>query len=143
MSYDDTLPTDKDKARFLLGDTSNDATTELLSDSTVTSAITNYGYTSGVAFLASGLATRFAQQPGSVSVGGKSVSWPDRVRRWVELAAQMRAGGVTGAAVVAPYVGGISKTDKQADEEDTDRVAPAFTRTLMSDPADPCIVPPG
>lgn len=98
MPYDDTLPTDLDYARFLLGDTSNDAATELLSDAHIEAVLSRFTVNLAVGFMATGLAARFAQQPGSVSLpSGLSVSWAERVKYWKDLAAQMRAGGVTSA----------------------------------------------
>lgn len=41
-----------------------------------------------------------------------------------------------GIVSAAPYVGGISIADKQTQEQDTDRVQPAFTRDLHKSPAD-------
>ena len=35
---------------------------------------------------------------------------------------------------VSPYAGGISVSDKETQEEDTDRVVPAFNRTLHTHP---------
>jgi hypothetical protein len=105
VSYDDSLSADLDKARALLGDTTNDAATELVTDDHIDAALALYAFAGGVAFLASELAARFAQKPGSVSLpGGLSVSWADRVKTWLALAAQMRAGGVVagGAFAVNP-----------------------------------------
>lgn len=102
MSYDDTLPTDLDKARALLGDT---ASTELLTDDHIEAVLALYAFNGGVAFLAQELATRYAQKPGSVSLpSGLSVSWAERVKTWLALAQQMRAGGVVtgGAFAVQP-----------------------------------------
>lgn len=98
MSYDDTdLTAPLNAARALLGDTSNDAN-ELLTDDHIEAALALYAYNGGVAFLASELAARFAQQPGDVSLpGGLSASWGERVKTWLALAAQMRAGGVAAA----------------------------------------------
>ena len=137
MSYDDSLPTNTDKARALIGDTSNNAATELLTDDHIDAVLALYTFNPGVAFLAEELAIRYAQKPGSVSLpGGLSVSWPTRVQMWKALAAQMRAGGVTGPAVVEPYAGGLTKTDKRVDEDNADRVAPAFQRDTGSDRKD-------
>ncbi len=99
MSYNDTLATDLDKARALIGDTSNDAN-ELLTDGHISAVLVLYAFNAAVAFLATELATRFAQQPGSVSLpSGLSVSWATRVSTWLALATQMRVGGVvTGGA---------------------------------------------
>jgi hypothetical protein len=96
MSYSDTLDTDLDKARALLGDTSNNAATELLTDDHIDAVLTLYAFNGGVSFLARELASRYAQQPGSVSLpSGLSVSWAERVKTWLALAIQMQAGGVT------------------------------------------------
>lgn len=94
MSYDETLGTDLDKARALLGDTSDDSDTELLTDDHIEAVLTLYAFNGGVAFLARELAARFAQKPGSVSLpGGLSVSWAERVKTWLALATQMQSGG--------------------------------------------------
>ncbi len=96
MPYDDSLPTDLDRARALLGDT---ASTELLTDDHITAVLGLYAFNGAVAFMAEELATRFAQQPGSVALpSGLSVSWSARVSAWQALAKQMRAGGVVAGA---------------------------------------------
>lgn len=95
MSYDDTLPTDMDKARALLGDI--DEADELRTDDHYEALLTRYDLNSTVAFVAQSLATEYARKPGSVTLpNGLSVSWRDRVAAWQALATQMRAGGVTG-----------------------------------------------
>lgn len=113
MSYDDTLPADLDKARALIGDTSNNAGTELLTDDHVEAVLALYAFSGGVAFLAEELATRFAQQPGSVTLpSGLSVSWSARVSAWQALAKQMRAGGVVGGSafsVATPRADGYAQ----------------------------------
>src|SRR6476661_5671709 len=96
MAYDDTLPTDLDKARFLLGDTS---ASELLTDDHIEAVLGLYPFNSAVAFMAEGLAARFAQNPSSVSLpSGLSVAWSERVKQWKALAQQMRDGGIVGSA---------------------------------------------
>jgi len=96
MSFDDSLPDDLNRARYLLGDTTNDPATELLTDDAVDAALTLFGYSGGVAFMAEGLAARFAQDPTSVSLpSGLAVSWSERVKYWLGLAERMRSGGVT------------------------------------------------
>lgn len=106
MSYDDTLPTDLDKARALLGDTSS---TELLTDDHIEAVLALYPFNSAVAFMAEGLAARFAQNPSSVALpSGLSVSWSERVKYWKGLAEQMRSGGVTSS-------GAFSRTPTRTD----------------------------
>jgi hypothetical protein len=112
MSFDDTLPTAADRARYLLGDTSNDSATELLTDDAVDAALSLYGYAGGVAFMAEGLAARFAQKVSSVGLpGGLSASWSERVKYWLGLAERMRSGGVTAAgafSVASPRADGYA-----------------------------------
>lgn len=96
MSYSDTLETNLDKVRALLGDTSNNPATELLTDDHIDAVLALYSFNPAVAFMAEGLAARFAQKVSSVGLpGGLSASWSERVKYWKGLAAQMRAGGVT------------------------------------------------
>lgn len=105
MSYSDTLETDLDRARALLGDTSNDPTTELLTDDHIDAVLALYAYTGGVAFLARELAVRFAQTPDRVTLpSGLSVSWSERVKLWTALAVQMEGSdvGASGAFSVTP-----------------------------------------
>lgn len=109
MAYDDTLPTDLDKARALLGDTTNDSATELLTDDHIDAVLGLYTFNSAVAFMAEGLAARFAQKVSSVGLpGGLSASWSERVKYWKGLAEQMRAGGVTAS-------GAFSRTPTRVD----------------------------
>jgi hypothetical protein len=129
MTYTDTLPTSRDTARFLLGDTSNSAGTELLTDAAIDAVLVIYAPNPAVAFLATGLASRFAQKPSDVALPhGLRVAWRERIAAWLGLAAQMRAGGVVGPIAVAPWVGGVGITEKRTVEQATDRVRPAFRR---------------
>lgn len=116
MTYSASSTTDRNTARFLLGDTSNDVATELLTDAQIDAMLTLYGYNPGVAFLAEGLAARFAQQVSSVSLpGGLSAAWSERVRYWKGLAEQMRSGGVTGGAAFSRTP---TRTDGYSDLQD-------------------------
>ena len=113
MSYDDTLSTSLDKARALLGDTSNDAATELLTDDHIDAVLGLYAFNPAVAFMAEGLAARFAQKVSSVSLpGGLSAAWSERVKYWLGLADQMRKGGVTASgafSAAAPRADGYAE----------------------------------
>ena len=100
MSYDPTLPTDKDYVRFVLGDT--DTTAELLPDAQILAVLSTTSRNGTVALLAQGLAARYAQQPTSVSVSGKSVAWAERVAYWRDLAANGGAVPGGGAFSVTP-----------------------------------------
>lgn len=105
MSYDDTLTTDKDKARAALGDTSDDAATELLTDAHINAVLGLYGLNGGVAFMANELTMRFGQQPDRVTLpNGLSVGWGKRT--WASLVA---SGGVIGGG--GGFSVGMTRTD--------------------------------
>lgn len=99
MSFDATLPTDRDTVRALLGDTSGSGATELVTDAYIDALLLLYSVTDTVAFIATGLAVRYAQQPTDITMpSGVRISWGKRIASWESLAAQMRAGGSSGAA---------------------------------------------
>lgn len=100
MPYDPDLLTSLDKARALLGDTSNDPATELLTDDHIEAVLALYAtsFDSAVAFLADELVVTYAQQPDSVTLpSGLSVRWSERVKAWQALAARLRV-NVTAAS---------------------------------------------
>lgn len=104
MSYDDTLATDLDWARFQLGDT--DTSAELLTDDHIEAVLAMYPRAQAVGFMAAGLATRFAQKPTDVSLpSGLRVAWGKRIDQWNKVAADARAGVLEGSTTgfsVAP-----------------------------------------
>jgi hypothetical protein len=105
-SFDEELPSDLDRARFELGDTTVESEEDaLLSDEAIAAVIAWKGYTAGVAYLAEGLIARFGQEPDSVRLpSGLSVSFRDRIAVWTRLAnrkaasANAAADGSAGAA---------------------------------------------
>lgn len=98
-SYDETLPTNKDKARSLLGDVAVTPGTTTIPDdaalhsdqhiATVLALLTPFE--SAVAWLADELVTRFAQEPVKVTLTGLAVDYTPRIPAWQALAARMRA----------------------------------------------------
>ncbi len=86
-TFDPTLPTDRDWLRFMLGDV--DVSAPLLDDATYDAALARFtDRRAAGAELASGLASRFAQEPDSIAVSGEiTLSWRVRVQRWTQLAA--------------------------------------------------------
>lgn len=113
MSYDPTLPTDRDTARFWLGDW---ATTELLPNAQYDAVLALYGLEPGTAFLADGLAAKYAQEPDRVTLpSGLSVAWSERVRAWRDLAARLRGGqglSSNGGISMVPLTYGTASTDE-------------------------------
>lgn len=95
--------TTPDLARELLGDnattpgtTTIPAEDALLSDEHIAAILSERGGLAlAVAWLADELVTRYAQEPGSVTLpNGLSVTWRERVDAWTQLAARMRAQGI-------------------------------------------------
>lgn len=62
------------------------------------------------------------KQVGDLSIDGLAQTYRDLARRY-----RFRAD-----ATAIPYAGGISVADKQATSQDTDRVKPAFDRTMQT-----------
>ncbi|OJW05789.1 MAG: hypothetical protein BGO39_05015 [Chloroflexi bacterium 54-19] len=87
-TYDSQLPTAKDRMRHSLGDI--DMTAPLRDDETYAAILTKYGETEGTAVMAEALAAEYAQQPDQVTDDGTTVTWRDRVKTWLELAARLR-----------------------------------------------------
>lgn len=122
-TYDDTLPTDRDKARSILGATDvTSETTALVSDEHIDAVLTWKDSLDGaVSFLASELASRFAQLPSDVTLpSGLRASWASRISNWQKLAGVASTGGVSGGSglsfVTASY-GSESNTDEFARPE--------------------------
>ncbi len=121
---------DFDKIRTWVGDT-NEAD-PLLTDNELEYALAEGGTIKGAAALAAEwISAKFARQADK-SVGDLSISYSQRAQQYAALAVRLR--GRT-ARVVLPYFGGISQSAKDAREADTDRVKPAFTTTMLDDPA--------
>lgn len=125
----DPSNSDKDKVRFLLGDTNKDA--PLLQDGEIAFLITSQNTVIEAAVAgAQAIAAQFARLTDE-SVGDISKSYSQRVEHYRQLASDLRR---RANVAVAPYAGGISKDDKTNAEADTDRVQPRFTRDLHDNP---------
>lgn len=91
-TYAPTLPTPRDRARLLLGDTGVDGNVFLLTDAEITATLGRGSFNHAVADLADALAVRFAQYPDDTSTpGGHKMRWSARVTAWQEIAKRLRA----------------------------------------------------
>lgn len=102
-----------------------------LSDATITAilALHNNAWLAA-AMGAQALAGKYASLVDK-KVGDLSISYSQRAAAWAKLAKDILAGAPAGAAgVIAPYAGGISRSDKESNTANTDLVKPAFTRKL-------------
>lgn len=82
--------------------------------------------------IADRIALKFARQA-NIAVGDTRVWYSDRAKQYQAMAKELRVQSTMRVAV--PYAGGISESDKQTYEDDTDRVAPAFRRDLHDVPS--------
>jgi hypothetical protein len=91
-SYDEEQPTDLDKARGLLGDTTVDPETSALhSDEHIEAILDRDGFLLGVAFLADELVTRIGREPVKIASDGSSLDFSARIPAWQSLGGRMRA----------------------------------------------------
>ncbi len=115
------LSTDRDRVRFALGDvTSSDP---LFTDAEIDGALTTYGSVSAsAAMLADGQAAKYARRV-TMSIDGASVNYSDLAKQWRDLAARIRANAVIAdsGSIGSPFVGGVSISDMDANQDDTDR----------------------
>lgn len=139
FSYNPTLPSNRDWIRFRLADTSSG--TQRLSDEEIDGILTYHGGNRYRAAIACSLAigaiygTAVDKQVGrfKISASKKRTYYVDELPKLLEMEMATQA---------VPYAGGISKSDKQTNEEDTDRVKPFFTRGMDDFPTNPIEAPP-
>lgn len=125
-SYDSSLTADRDKVRFLVGDT--DDSNKLVADGEITGSLTieNDNIYKAAAMIAESLAARFAREV-SITVDGLSRTGEQRARQYTDLARRLRQRGNEAAgALGAPFVGGVSKGEMNSVDSDTDRFHSRF-----------------
>ena len=89
-TYNDVLPTDRDKLRALIGDT--DVGALLLSDSHLDAVLLLKGSLNlALAFCADELIARFANQPVAQTSQGETVDYRERIATWKLISAQAKA----------------------------------------------------
>lgn len=114
-----------DALKLAVGDTSTSATLELLSTGECAYLRSTYGSVANAApYAAEAIAAKYARQVGR-AVGDLRIDAQQRYEHYIDLASALRRGVALRNAV--PYAGGISQSDKQGYEDDSDRVVPAFT----------------
>lgn len=135
----DPTANNRDEVRFLVGDT--DTGDQLITDEEIAYAVaeahTNRG---AAALIARAVAAKFARRADK-SVGDLRISYSQQHKHYLELAGRLES---ETAFEITPYAGGISKDDKETQEEDTDRVEPSFAVGMHDNPPsqpdtrDPC-----
>lgn len=128
----DPSSTDRDEVRFLIQDT--DTTDQQVSDEEIAYAVSNEPSNISAAIrICRVLSAKYARKPDK-KVGDLSISWSQLSKRYSELAQELEDSDMV-SMVPVPYAGGISKSDKNSVELDTDRVDPSFTRGMHDNPS--------
>lgn len=124
--YDPLEADDVSRVRGIIGDT--DIATGQLDDETITTILTTKGSVALAAIeCVRRLILKYARQP-DVRFGPSSVSGSQIAKQYREALRDLQRAAASSAA---PYVGGISKADKDSVSSNTDRVEPAFTKTMF------------
>lgn len=121
----DPATSSRDAVRFLIQDTNESA--PLVSDEEIAWELSqhNNNLYRAAAVLANTVAATFAQAVQTKSVGSLSITYAARSEAYTSLARRLAA-RVRSKSVIAPYAGGISISDKQTREADTDWNRPDF-----------------
>jgi hypothetical protein len=129
----DPRDSDRDAVRFLIGDT--DETDQLVSDEEIAYMLLTQSPLRVASLMATGLAKEFAGRASSKTVGSLTIKkgFEEKSKSYASLAARLSATADKTTAFV-PYAGGISSSDKQAQETDTDWEKPSFYRGIHDHP---------
>lgn len=118
----------KDYVRFLIGDT--DREEPLLDDQEINVFLANYN--NGVIMSAirccEAIAAKFSRRVNE-SVGRVKMDFSQAAKAYRDMAMDLRRR--LAIEDCKPYAGGISKTDKMANNQSADRVKPDFTKQMM------------
>lgn len=142
FSYSITQPqSTKDLVRLLVSDT--DSSDALLQDEEITAFITLEGGTAANAYRVAGMvAQQIAGQMGRQGLqsdGQVAQHGELRAADYRQLAQRFFARADLGAV---PVAGGISISDKETNQENTDLVQPAFSRDMLTPPGPSTATPP-
>ena len=134
-SYAPGSTSSMDRIRLRLGDTSSAAPAEerLENEEIIDLLQTEGGYFQALAAAARALAAKLSRRATEKQVGSLRLVFEKRVDALLTLAT-LATTEATRAAV--PYVGGISVSDRDAVEADTDRVTPAFAVGMLDNPGE-------
>jgi hypothetical protein len=131
-TYNTSLSAAQDQVRFYSGDTDS-AAAITLSDEEILGAITLAGSArAAAALICENLAGRYSTVGRQLQDDiGQSIDYGERATFFQARAVQLRS---RVSLLALPFAGGISIAAKQAEEVRSDRVSPAFTKTLHDDP---------
>lgn len=119
----DPSSNDRDSVRFLVGDTNTND--QLVTDEEIAYALANESAYNAAATIAGAIAANLSREA-DFSVDGLSKSLSKRAEAYTKLSMKLRSRAAVKA--VTPYSGGISQSDKDSVEENSDRTSPRFYR---------------
>jgi len=127
MTWSYVAPTtDLYKVRFLIGDT--DSTDQLLMDEEVNYLLSDWiDLKTAASVAAETIAAKFSREADK-SIGDLKISMSERAKAYRDLSVTLRA---SANKLLTAYAGGISKSDKDNLNEDTDKVMPSFSKGLF------------
>ena len=113
----------RDAVRFLVGDT--DTNDQQITDEEIAWALTQRSNTYlAAALIAERIAAQYARKVDK-SVDSLSISFSQRQEHYLALARQLKRDATKG---LAPFAGGVSRSDVESRNADSDRVGPDFKR---------------
>ena len=128
-SYDgDPANSDLDAVRREIGDTNTND--QLLSNEEVNFALDQEGdsIAAASARCCEWLMREYAKQADK-TIGQLNIMLSQKSKRYEALATKLRKKGIKSA--LAPYVGGLSETERDTDKDDTDLIQPIFTKDIF------------
>lgn len=128
----DPASSTKDTIRFLVGDTLVDE--PLCSDEEIAWAITQNSDTyAAAALIANGISTYFARMADAEEIGPIKTTFNNRIKYYTAKAKELEAKVGSNSGLIF-YAGGISVSDKLANNSDTDREPTAFSKGMNDTP---------
>jgi hypothetical protein len=120
----------KDQVRFLIGDT--DSSEQLLQDGEIQWLLDQYqGHTMTAAIRAcETIMSKFARLADE-KVGQVSIQFSQKAKSYQVMLNQLR--NRLAIEDMTPFAGGISRSDKITEDQNSDRVRPDFTKHMMDD----------
>lgn len=133
-SYSNTQSSDKDKVRFLVGDT--DTADQLVQDEEINVVLARKAdIYNAAAEVCRTIAAKFARRVDK-KVGHLSLSASQKAKAYLELAEKFESDAYRNGLVASPYLGGETISDMELDEENSDLPQPSFSRGMHDNPND-------
>lgn len=121
-----------DEVRFLIGDT--DSTDPLISNEEIAYALAQEANALlAAARICRAISATYARKADK-SVGDLHISFKQSYDNYLALASELESRGNMSSAM--PYAGGISVSDKNSVDADTDRVRPSIRKGMHDNPSD-------